>query len=316
MTKIYIETSAANYFLDNFNGAQAEATRRFQLSKGRHWFISTTVLWEVLQIQEKKDLDACLFLGSYLFHDRLLKSAAEIGIEYLEKGMPEYMILDSPFTNSTLGHNWQRACKDKSYSFYLDDSPFTEATKEIKRITRHIRYFAGDKDGFDNLADEEIKKLANVLAEIYQVHFTDTPSNLVVQLRRVALLTIFIQLCLGLDIARNVIEEYWLRIKISDPIDRLTYLLEKFPDIASRGPFWNIANAILIQCEQLGKNSRGAFHDGLHSIYLPFVDVFLTNDNHFKALRDNALKEYRDSLYNKIFHLSEVEIFAVGNSNQ
>lgn len=312
MTKIYIETSAANYFLDNFNGAQAEATRNFQLSKGRHWFISTTVLWEVLQIQNRNDLDACLFLGSYLFHDRLLKSAAEIGIEYLEKGMPEHMVLDSPFTNSSLGHYWQRACNDKSFSFYLEQSTFTDATKELKNISRYINYLADGSDGFVlHHQDEGIKELNKIISTAYLEHFTDAPSSLVVQLRRVALLTIFIQLCLGLDIASDVIEKYWRKIKVNDPFDRLCFLLEKFPDIASHGPYWNIANAILIQCEQSGKNSRGAFHDGLHSIYLPFIDVFLTNDSHFKMLRDNALPEYQDFLYNKIVHLSEVEIVPV-----
>jgi len=92
MLRIYLETSAVNYFMNTLNGEGAEATRKLQLSKGREWYISTTVLWELLQIQDRKDLDACMYLSSYLFSENLLKSAAEITIDYIEKGRPNYCV--------------------------------------------------------------------------------------------------------------------------------------------------------------------------------------------------------------------------------
>ncbi|KAF0144425.1 MAG: Uncharacterized protein FD156_1852 [Nitrospirae bacterium] len=311
MTKVYIETSAANYFLNNLNGEGAEATRRLQLSKGRHWFISTTVLWEVLQIVERRDLDACLFLGSYLFHDRLLKSAAEIGIDYIERGMPDYLVLDSPFTDSTLGLSWQRACKDKSYSFFVDDKAFTEVTSELKRISRHIRYLAGERENYKPTLDDSIRGLASFLDEIYDKYFSDNVPPLTNWLRKIALLVVFLQLCLSLDITRDVVEQYWRKTTIEDPFERLTYLMEKYAAIVRQGPFWNIANAIFIQSARSGLSSRGAFHDGLHAIYLPFVDIFFTNDDHFRSLRDKSYKEFRELLYDKIFHLDEVELLRV-----
>ncbi len=310
MEKIYIETSAANYFLDNLNGEGAEATRKLQLSKGRHWFISTTVLWEVLQIGNKKDLDACLFLSSYLFHDRLLKSAAEIGIDYLEKGMPEHQILDSPFTNSMFGDSWHRACKDKSYSFYLNDGPFIEATTKLKQISKHIRYLVGSHKDCISPSDKSIRSLATLIDEIDTKYFTYDVAPLVKELRRTALLIVFLHLCLGLDLAQDVVQQYWQKKKLEDPFERLSYLLDKFPDIVKKGPFWVIANVIAIQYSQPGRSSRGAIHDGLHAVYLPFVHVFLTNDNHFRIMRDESFEGYKE-LYGKILHLDEAKLLRV-----
>lgn len=310
MLRIYIETSAANYFLDNLNGEGALATRKLQLSKGREWHISTTVLWEILQIRDRRELDASLYLASCLFSHDLLKSAAEITIDFIEKGRPRYLILDPPFTNSRLADYWRKACKDKSYWFFSDGPFINEATQFVKDVARYVGYltFEGSKDNSN--VKEEFVGFAALLADIYDQHFTDNVDALTKSLRTTSLLILFMQLCLCLDITRDVIDKFWEPKKITDPFERLSFLLEQYPDIIRFGPVWNIANAMLMQCTKSGRSSRGAFHDGLHAIYLPFINIFLTRDEHFRNMRNIAKKEYGD-LYNKIHHLDEVQLLKV-----
>lgn len=315
MVKIYIETSAANYFINELNGEGAEATRSLQLSKGRDWYISTTVLWELLQINDKKDLDACLYLASFLFNNRLLKSAAEIFIEYTEKGCPSYLLLDSPFTNATIGEYWSRACADKSYSFYINDPNFIEITSHLKKIAKCMRYITHDRTHRPLVADEEIDSLTLLIDTLYQDQLKDANSNqTTIWLRKIAILLLFIQICLCIDISRDAIIKFWESKNLSDPFDRLDFILNTYPDVLRIGPLWNVANAILIQCTKKGRSSQSAFHDGLHAIYLPFVDIFLTKDNHFRKMRDMALKEFKDTLYNKIYHIDEISLTRVSST--
>lgn len=313
MIRVYLETSAVNYFMDTLNGKGAEATRKLQVSKGREWYISTTVLWELLQIRDRGDIDACLYLSSYLFSEGLLKSAAEITIDFIEKGRPGYLILDSPFTNSRIGAYWKRACQDKSFSFFIDDPFFKNATLLVKKIVKYVAYLTPDSAKDGSYAKEKLPSLGGFIDDVYNQYYTDNVDATTKCLRSIAILVLFIQLCLCLDITRDAIDKFWKSRGIKDPFERLLYLLERYPDLVRHGPVWNIANAILIQCRKTGRSSRGAFHDGLHAIYLPFVDLFLTRDEHFRMMREKAKKEFR-GLYGKIHHLDELQLLQVDHN--
>ena len=316
MIRVYVETSAVNYFMDTLNGEGAEATRKLQVSKGREWYISTTVLWELLQIRDRRDLDACMYLSSFLFSENLLKSAAEITIDYIEKGRPDYLILDSPFTNSRFGDYWKRACQDKSFSFFIDGPFITEATLFVKELAKYMAYLTLDSARENGSVKEELGNFTLFLDSVYGRYFTENVDAKTRWLRTTAILVLFLQLCLCLDITTDAINKFWEPTAIKDPFDRLSYLLERYPGLAQYGPVWNIANAILIQCTKSGRSSRGAFHDGLHAIYLPFVDFFLTRDEHFRTMREKAKKEF-EGLYGKIHHLDEVQLLRVDrNGNQ
>ena len=309
MIRIYVETSAVNYFIDTLNGEGAEATRRLQISKGREWYISTTVLWELMQIRDRSDLDACMYLSSFLFSENLLMSAAEISIDFIERGRPDYLIPDAPFTNSRLGDYWKKACRDKSFLFFRNDPFIREATLLIKDLAKYMAYLTLDRTRDDNPVKGELAGFRDFLDNVYGRYFKDNVDTKTRWLRKTAILVLFVQLCLCLDITVDAINRFWEPIAIKDPFDRLPYLLEHYPGIAQYGPAWNIANAILIQCTS-GRSSRGAFHDGLHAIYLPLVDFFLTRDEHFRKMREKAKMEFQ-GLYGKIHHLDEVQLLRV-----
>lgn len=288
----------------------AEATRKLQLSKGREWYISTTVLWEIFQIQNHNDMDACMYLASYLFSENLLKSAAEIIIDYVEQGEPEYLIIESPFTTSLIGDHWKRSCSDKGYTFHFEGEGFKYATKFVKNIARYLSIFATKDNIENNPLKDDLIALKDFIDAIYNQYYKDDVDELVRKLRTVAILVLFIQLCLALDITKDAIDKYWEKSGIFDPIERLTYLLENHPNLVRTGPVWNISNMFLSQCLKNRRSSRGAYHDGIHAIYLPFIDVFLTQDDHFRTIRELSKKEFK-GLYSKIQHLDEFEILRI-----
>lgn len=315
MQRIYIETSALNYFLNRLNGEGAEATRKLQLSKGREWYISTTVLWELLQIKDRKDLDACLYLSSWLVSENLLKSAAELTIDYIEKGRPHYLVLDTPFTNSHIGGYWKRACQDKSFSFFADERFILGTTQFVKKLAKYMAYLTIDSARENSASVKELDEFADFLDSIYRQNFKDNVDAEIKWLRKAAILVLFVQLCLGLDITNDAIIKFWEPRSIEDPLDRLSYLLQQYPGIVQNGPIWNIANAILIQITKSKRSSRGAFHDGLHAIYLPFVDFFLTQDEHFRTMRQKSKKEF-GKLYEKIHHLDDMQLLRVDRNEK
>jgi hypothetical protein len=308
MIKLYIETSAVNYFLDVLTGVDAQATREYQLSKGREWFISTSVLWEIMQIRDFKDYDAVLFLATFLFHPHLLKSAPEIVLEYFDQGCPSYHVMETPYTASTIGKAWERACGDRSYSFNIIGTPFLNLTLKYKEISRHLPFIYSPQAPVDASVPEYVQSVRDVVDHFYREFTSDTVSKQIASLRRIAILMLFVQVCSCVDLSQDVLIDYWKNRGIESPLDRFRFIVEKQPNILHQGPLWNMANGVLLQTVNKRSASRGALHDGLHAVYLPFVDVFLTNDEHFRQLREKANKFHYETLYRKVYHLNEMKL--------
>lgn len=49
-------------------------------------------------------------------------------------------------------------------------------------------------------------------------------------------MVVFLQLCLCIDVSQDIVEGFWTSREINDPVERLDYLLEEFPDLVRRGP--------------------------------------------------------------------------------
>jgi hypothetical protein len=83
----------------------------------------------------------------------------------------------------------------------------------------------------------------------------------------------------------------------------MSFLMERYTSFFHGGPIEFISNIIYFQkLRAKNKPNRGTIHDGLHSVYLPFIDYFLTNDEGFKAFKEHATVE----AYKRILHTSEI----------
>ena len=79
-------------------------------------------------------------------------------------------------------------------------------------------------------------------------------------------------------------------------------MIQNYEVLVYRGPFVEMALMAYTQVDNNIRSNRGLLFDCLHTIYLTYVDIFITNDNHFIKLRD--LHPYPSLL--KIFHIDEL----------
>jgi hypothetical protein len=304
MLKFYLETSALEYFISYMRGIDAQATHELQNSKNREWYISTTTLWELMQIRDFNDYDHALFLASLLVEKKIFKSPSEIILDLINP-YDDSKERKTIFSNSKIAQYWEHTCNDKSYSFNIADTLLMEMTKKMKNISKNIPYIIGLNE---NSNDENIKSIRKTIEYFYNVQFKDKVSEQIRHLRKISILSCFLLICCGYDITYDIVEDFWNEKNISDIFERYTYLTTMDTNIITQGPLWFIANLIYSQTHQTGKNSRGSFHDGFHIVNILFVDIFLTNDNHFLEMKNRVNKEMYDIFYKKIYHMSELKL--------
>ncbi|UPT69961.1 MAG: hypothetical protein M0D53_12575 [Flavobacterium sp. JAD_PAG50586_2] len=119
---------------------------------------------------------------------------------------------------------------------------------------------------------------------------------------KISILFMFYILCIEMDMDNSATKMYWSKIGITDPFKRMDYLMLKYKGIVLRGPIYQMAIMAFHQLSVEGKTNRGLFMDCLHSIYITYSDVFLTNDEHFKTLKEKGLHPN----FSKLFHISEI----------
>jgi hypothetical protein len=303
--RYYFETSAAEFLTKVMRGMDAIATKTLQQSKGNCWSISSIVLWETMQIPDFKDYDSALYMISALFDDKLIKSPTEIIIDYINN-VPISRDYELE-TKSAIGISWRRACLDKSFSFNIHGSEFLEITKMIKMYSRYLPFVCGIRRQSEQSVPNAIAEIKEVVDTRYIKIFNDNAPALVSQLRKLCMYVVLVSICYGIDISEDVIDEYWSDKNIDHPIDRFNHISQNYRLLFSYGPVWNIANCIYSQCVNVERAGRGVYHDGLHSVYLPFFDFFITADEHFVELRERVTKDMKEKLYRKIYHIRELK---------
>ncbi|MGE5417454.1 MAG: hypothetical protein ACM3UZ_12025 [Acidobacteriota bacterium] len=128
-----------------------------------------------------------------------------------------------------------------------------------------------------------------LIGEFHRIYGNDlilhTDQQVANKISLINMFVLFMQICLSIDISRDVIENFWNKKGIDDPFQRLKYIIDHHPKIINHGPYWTVAEITFMQIEEGKINSRGAIFDGLHGVYLPFVTFFLTSDQHFIDLK-------------------------------
>lgn len=301
----YFETSAINKFVKDRSVEDAMATKELQYSKGRRWAISAVTLWEIFLTTTDNDRDNLFDFSRFLFDEFLVPSPEEIIVNFVKAGCP---ITEKkyPFkSHGLLSDDWRRACRDKNYFFCPSERDLKFRTKVwhsyskfIDRIIRH-RKIAITMHKPHELTEVLINEI--YLSLDYVKNNKHISKKTECELRIAIFYTLFL-LCWGIVFDQLTIEKFWTEIGVNKPRDRARFVADFFPDIFYRGPIANIARMTYQQCKS--KYSRGVFFDALHSIYIDYSDVFITDDIHFKKLRND--NDGYDPNYKKIKHMEEI----------
>jgi hypothetical protein len=297
---IYFETSAVNFVLKNMAVIDAIATRSLQTAKGNKWYISPITLWEMMLISDQQPRENLLNLSKYTFHKYLLKSPSEILIGYLndEFKISNPLLIQS---NSHMAQVWKNICENPFLQFEFVQGDFQKASSRFKTYSKNADQII-NAIYFDLEVKGEIKHL-NILIDlafksIYKEKQIDREQS---KILKINLLFILVILCIGIDITPEVIQAFWKTKPVSGFYQRLEYIISAYPKLMEKGPL--LYGSFMAYSQMKFKKSRGMFHDALHCLYLPLVDVFFTNDSDFKEFKLMNL----NSNVKKIFHLDDVE---------
>lgn len=305
LQRYYFETSALNSFAASHNIEDAIATKALQNLKGRGWYISPVVIWEILLTNNAEQRDALLYFSQHLFESDLLPSPEELIVKYLASGCPVYENEYPLVSKGIFSESWREICCIKEKTLRYRPEKISETTRVLRDIARLFHEFSRSHS-IDITAKQDI---VGVQVSVQQVldrfavvpkDYRDDPEAL----RHFRLVAFYILMivCAGASVDMEVIEGYWKTQGARSMQERIDMIFSQYPQLVLHGPFNQIAYMTSLQSE--AKFSRGVYFDSLHTIYSIYADKFLTGDNHFRILRDYLKEEY--PYIEKIRHMDEL----------
>lgn len=302
---IYFETSAVNYLVNRFKWYDAAVTKAFQSVRGNRWYLSPVTIWEVLLTSDEVIKEKIIHYSQNLFYKRLLNSPSELIIHFIASGCPREEKRYDFHSKSNIQSVWEDLCLDKKKTFIYDKDELKKRTIYIQDISKQLNEIINKNTFYLNLYDygSGLQHLLNVCIKKFK------KKNIIkeAKMERVFKLSMFFMLyimCLEIDLDATPIRNFWKHVGISDTFERLQYLNKKYEVLIYRGPFLEMALMAYNQIKDIKTSTRSVFFDCLHSLYLPYIDYFITNDNHFRELKNNV--EHFN--YKKIFHLKELKL--------
>jgi len=308
----YIETSAVNYLQSHHvgpDGIGTLATRALQEEKGRRWCISPVTIWEIIQTSNDSRREELIDFSQHIFSRELLVSPEDLIIEFITQGMPLKEPRRDLVSSSELGNVWTDIVDNPRKTLQFDKSVVRDRANFLKSFSKNIHLIDRDKD-----------KL--VLSESLHAHLDVTLASLVetasahagrgpldessLRFHKIVMFYITTILCAGMGFDNESVERFWSKIGIDETTDRFMYVVTKLPDILFRGPF--VLMGYMTQAQLRSGFSRGLWFDCLHSVYLSYVEFFITSDGHFKELREDL---DHPRFNNVLLHTDEIDLYSV-----
>lgn len=284
--RVYVETSALNALHEELSYEDAIATKAHLNLKGKGWFISPVVLWEVLATEDSDHREKLIYFAQHLFQDALLPSPEELLINYIRAGCPVKEPKYDLVSSGMYAAAWKDICaiKEKTLIFDLNDH---------KRLNSALRKFCKDYYTFSTFDSIDISRNPRMAANQFEIqklidHFGVIPQSqredpASIRHFRIVAFYVLMFLCAGAAIDRQVIEQFWLSIGIEDMSKKIEYTFTELKALFQRGPMAAIALMTEVQVQR--KFSRGMFFDCMHSVYAIYADLFISNDEHFRSFR-------------------------------
>lgn len=305
-TRIYLETSALNYMYSLSPGVEgALATKAVHALKGNIFYASPVLLWELLLISDDKHRENLLDYCVNLCDTMLPKSPGELIIDnIIAKG--EHVTYEDFSTKSSLADAWKNLHILPNQTIEFNKIDLANISNFVKGNSKHLSKVIDDFvfDGTFKGNSESLNVLMSIVYSKINYPNKNAP-EWHVSARKIAILIMFLVMCSGMDVANEPMSQFWDKIDIEHPFDRLLHLAIRHPVSFYTGPVTFMAAVVAYQHSK-GKTNRGAIHDGLHCGYLPYFDLFLTNDKLLTDIQLEAAPIYYDE-YTKIRYISEME---------
>jgi hypothetical protein len=314
LRRFYFETSALNALASGRNIQDAIATKALQNFKGRGFYISPVVLWEVLLTSDEVTRETLIQFAQHLFEPDLLPSPEELIIQYIKVGCPEREAEYPLVSTGSFSDAWRDICGVKEKTLIFDPKLLSEKTNALREIARLSHEFTSF-NAIDISAKPGIAGLQVSLQQVLDRHAIVPPAyredfETVRHLRLVAFFILLV-LCAGASIERDVVEQFWARQGLQTVQERIDFLFSSFPQLVLRGPFHQIAHMAHFQGE--AKFSRGVYFDSLHTVYSVYADTLISADEHFRTFRERLKESF--PYVDKIRHFDELQFTTTDREN-
>ena len=304
-SNVYLETSAINYLADRFNHGDAYAIKMHHSLKATRFYISPVSIWEILLTNDGEKKENLIRYIQNIGHEKLLCFPSEFIINFLNKGCPVFEEKINIHSTLNLSETWIDLCRNANKTFSYDKNFLTEKSKFLRKLFKDATKLIEDVGLLteENYAQKkDLLWLENIIRDLKGIDVDKTRFR-DKKLYKISIIFIFLIMCCEVDFDNSYIKNFWGKIGIDNSFHRLKYLIQHFELLIYRGPIVVMSNTVLIQLESGGKSTRGIFWDALHSVYLMYLDIFFTNDEHFRMLRDKNNFYF----FKKIIHFSEIE---------
>lgn len=284
---IYLETSAINYFENLFSFEDAAREEKYAKNNGLALLTSPVSFYEILLTSDHITREKIIHFAQHFIPNQLLPSPEELIIEYIAQGCPEIEPRRKLNSTSNLSKVWQDLIEDKQKTFAFERSELVSKMQINRKLGRSLRGQMSNNYRDELLGDglrPILEAIVNKLTSEMKNNSTIGEQKIIY---RISLFLIFVILCCEFTFDSQIFEEFWKNIKIDNQLDRLAFILINHEELVYRGPFLTMATMAIAQSKRT--HSRGIWMDCLHSVYLPYADQFLSDDQHFCDLSETNI---------------------------
>lgn len=122
----YLDTSAVNYMIDNFDIETILNTSMYLSKVKKYWICSPVQIWETMLNSDDVRRKKIIFCMQNLMYKRMYASPADMVIRYIMHSYPRKSIDYSFLNNTEIGRIWfnMKKNKRKTFKFNFDDLKF------------------------------------------------------------------------------------------------------------------------------------------------------------------------------------------------
>jgi len=310
----YLETSAINVFANELT--DFEFNNMLQVSLKFDFCLSSVGIWEILLNSNEEKKEKLIYWAQFNCASYLLKSPAEIFIDYLKAGAPLKDRKKFWFDRESdlqIAKTWKAIHKKIDKTIPVDLEALknnSEPMRQYSRMHKNIISSMTDVDDRSNDFDY-FHRMMLKLEESLKTKFI-LKDNIEKQIKTSLILSFFF-ICIGMELDNSPIRNYWKKIKLDDPFDRLEYLIKEIPLSIIRGPIAEMSVMINTQVMMKNSTNRGSLFDALHNLYCYYADNTVSNDIHFTSLKEVTGNKIYEGVvptedYLKIINLSKEKL--------
>jgi len=299
--RVYIETSAFNFLIENVGLPKFELTRAFQRRKGVIFVTSPMLLWEIMLNSDRQRADMMLMAAQALFDPILLGTPTELATRYLRSAYPRNVVNYDIRSGLSWAELWGRMTRDFRRTMLYDFAGLVRKSKPIRDISKNLTNVIEDtfhRSEFVDLARTFVAGAFNALSDDLRAWGLDDITA------KFVILYTYLLLLIHADLDGTASRDFWIEKGFIGEMEsaEATRVFLDYPEIFVRGPLLEMAVMAALQY-QSGKTNRGAIYDGMHMVYAPYVAAILSNDRAFINLAETH-PTYRT----RVLHMSQVSI--------